>query len=113
MENNKKLRKFRLTTVLIAIPLFVLECGSIALWYFRGIWWPCIAIYVLFAIPFGIIFSKYYYEKIEYICPECHEQFKPKFREMFFASHTPKTRKLVCPKCGKKSYCVEVWGDKK
>lgn len=113
MENRKRLRRFRLATVLVAIPLLLLECGSIALWCIKGIWWPCIAVYVLLTIPFGIIFSKFYYEKVDYICPECHEQFKPKFREMFFAGHTPKTRKLVCPKCGKKSYCVEVWGDKK
>ena len=113
MENKKNLRKFRITVLLIAIPLGLLELGSIALWIFRGIWWPCVAVYVGLAIPFGILFSKIYYEKIDYICPECHEQFKPKFREVFLASHTPKTRKLVCPNCGKKSYCVEVWGDNK
>lgn len=113
MENKKKLRKFRVTAGLIAILLGLLEAGSINLWVFKGIWWPCIAVYVLLAIPFAIIFSKLYYEKIDYICPECHEQFKPKFREVFLASHTPKTRKLVCPNCGKKSYCVETWGDKK
>lgn len=113
MENKKRLRKFRITVILIAIPLCLLEIGSIALWYFKGIWWPCVAVYAGLAIPFGIIFTKLYYDKIDYICPECHEQFKPRFKEVFFASHTPKTRKLVCPKCGKKSYCVETWGEKK
>jgi DNA-binding transcriptional MerR regulator/DNA-directed RNA polymerase subunit RPC12/RpoP len=112
MENKKKLRKFRITTLLIAIPLGLLEIGSIVLWCYKGIWWPCVAVYVGLAIPFGIIFSKLYYQKIDYICPECHEQFKPRFREMFSAKHTPKTRKLVCPKCGKKSFCVETWGGK-
>ena len=52
----------------------------------------------------------YYYRNTAYICPQCHEIFKPSFREMFWASHTPKTRKLTCVKCGHKGFCVETWG---
>ena len=33
---------------------------------------------------------------------------KGKFKEGFFANHTPKTRKLTCPACGKKSFCIET-----
>ena len=111
MENKKNLRNFRIKMLLSAIPIGILEWGSIALWYFNGIWWPFV-VYTAIAIPFSAVFTKIYYKKIDYICPDCRTQFKPSFRAMFYASHTPKTRKLVCPNCGKKSYCVETWGEK-
>ena len=46
-----------------------------------------------------------------YICPQCHEVFKPKFKAAFFAYHTPTTRKLTCPKCGHKGHCVETYSE--
>jgi DNA-directed RNA polymerase subunit RPC12/RpoP len=61
------------------------------------------------AIPFAIIMSRYYYKHVAYICPECHRVFRPTFKEMFFAAHTPKTRKLTCTACGHKGFCVETW----
>lgn len=112
MENKKKLRKFRLTTLAAALPLGALQWAAILLWVLKGIWWLA-PVWLAAAVPFGVIFTKRYHEKVDYICPECRGQFKPSMREMFFAGHTPNTRKLVCPFCGKKSYCVEVWGDKK
>ena len=47
---------------------------------------------------------------VKYICPECHEVFKPTMKEAFWANHTPTTRKLTCSKCGHKGFCVEIWG---
>jgi DNA-directed RNA polymerase subunit RPC12/RpoP len=64
------------------------------------------------AVPFGIWVSKYYFDHVAYICPECHEVFKPRFKEMFWAYHTPKMRRLTCPKCGRKGLCVEVYDEK-
>ena len=46
--------------------------------------------------------------KIAYICPNCHQLFQPTYREFVFARHTPKTRKLTCPHCHEKSYCLET-----
>lgn len=107
MNNRKKLRKIRVNLLLMAIPLELIEAGLLALWIIKGIWWP----YVLGLIPIiglGIWISHYYFSNVNYICPECHTVFKPKFREAFWASHTPRTRKLTCPHCAKKSYCVET-----
>jgi DNA-directed RNA polymerase subunit RPC12/RpoP len=47
---------------------------------------------------------------VKYICPECHEVFKPTMKEAFWANHTPTARKLTCPACGRKGFCVEIWG---
>ena len=38
----------------------------------------------------------------------CHETFQPGMREFVFAAHTPKTRKLTCPHCGHRGYCMEL-----
>ena len=40
-----------------------------------------------------------------YECKHCGERFVPKMKAYIFAPHTPTTRRLKCPKCGKKSYC--------
>ena len=65
---------------------------------------------ILLVIPFGIWAIRYYYRKTAYICPQCHEVFRPTMKEMIFANHTPKTRKLTCTKCGHHGFCVEMYG---
>ena len=40
-----------------------------------------------------------------YECKHCGERFVPTMKAYIFAPHTPTTRRLKCPKCGKKSYC--------
>ena len=109
MEGKKKLSAVHRNMILPAIPLGILQWASILLWIFKGIWWPFV-IWVILAIPYGIWASRYYYRNTAYICPQCHETFKPAFKEALFAKHTPKTRKLTCAKCGHRGFCVETWG---
>ena len=110
MKQKNKLSKMRLVMVLSGLPLSLVQCAAIVLWITKGLWqffviWACVA------IPWGIIVSTYYYKHVAYICPECHEVFKPRFKEMFWAYHTPKMRRLTCPKCGHKGLCIEVYAD--
>jgi len=114
MEGKKKLRAVHRNMILPAIPLGILQWASILLWALKGIWWP-FAVWVVLAIPYGIWATRYYYRNTAYICPQCHEVFRPAFREMLFAKHTPKTRKLTCTKCGHHGFCVETYdgGDDK
>ena len=111
MKHKKTREKMILTMVLSAIPVEVLECAAFIFWIATGIWWP-FAVWTCVAIPWAIIISRYYYTHVSYICPECHEIFKPRFKEMFWAYHTPKMRRLTCPKCGQKGLCIEVYTDK-
>lgn len=107
MTNKKELRRIHITMILTAIPLGILQWSSIILWITRGIWWLFL-VWAVVAIPYGVILSRWYFRKVAYICPQCHEVFKPGFREAFWARHTPATRKLTCPSCGHHGFCVEV-----
>ena len=109
MESRKKLTKMRTAMILAGIPVGVLQWFSIIFWIVKGIWQPFI-VWILIAIPFGVIASRYYYRNVDYICPECHEVFKPTKKEAFFSRHTPATRKLTCTECGHEGFCVEIWG---
>jgi DNA-directed RNA polymerase subunit RPC12/RpoP len=40
-----------------------------------------------------------------YECKSCGEQFIPTMKAYLIGSHYGTTRKLKCPKCGKKTYC--------
>ena len=111
MKQKNKLTKMRWNMVLAGIPVAVLQWTSIILWITNGLWW-LFAIWACVAIPWGIAMSVYYYRCVAYICPECHEEFKPRFWEMFWAYHTPKMRRLTCPRCGHKGLCVEVYAEK-
>ena len=110
MANKKELFKIRRNMILIALPFNVLEWVAIALWIIKGIWWPFVVSLILM-IPVGIIISFYYMKRVKYICPECHTNFMPKKSELFWANHTPNTRKLTCPCCNKKRWCVETYND--
>ncbi len=109
MENKKKLSAMRRKILLPGIALGVLEWAAILLWILKGVWWP-FAVWTVLVIPYGIWSTRYYHRNTAYICPRCHGVFKPTFKEMFFASHTPKTRKLTCTECGHRGFCVETWG---
>ena len=111
MKNKNKLRKMRWTMVLTGIPVTALQWVSIVLWITHGLWWLFV-IWACVAVPWGIVVSINYFKRVAYICPECHEVFSPRFKEVFWAYHTPKMRRLTCPKCGHKGLCVEVYAEK-
>ena len=112
MKSKNKLRKLRWFMVLSGIPVTLLQLTSIVLWITVGLWWLFI-VWALVAAVWGSVVSIYYFRHAAYICPECHEIFKPSFKEMFWAYHTPTMRRLTCPKCSYKGLCVEVYDDKK
>ena len=108
MKNENELRKMRRLMAFTAIPVTAMQWIAIILGITKGLWW-LLAVWAALVIPWGIIISVYYFRRVAYICPECHEVFKPRSKEIFFARHTPKMRYLTCPKCGRKGYCLEVF----
>ena len=107
MKSKEKLKKVRTILLATAIPFGIIEWTSILLWIFQGIWWP-FALYGLLAIPYVVWLFRFCWRKVSYICPQCHAVFKPSKKEFFFAGHTLTTRKLTCPDCGRKGFCVET-----
>jgi DNA-directed RNA polymerase subunit RPC12/RpoP len=105
--SKKELKKIHTAMLLTGLPLSILQVSSIILWITKGIWWLFLT-WAVIAVPYGVIFSRWYFRRVAYICPQCHTVFKPTFKEAFWASHTPATRKLTCPSCGHHGFCVEV-----
>ena len=110
VKQKNKLKKMRWTMLLTGIPVTALQWTSIVLWITNGLWWLFV-IWAAVATVWGVAISKYYFDHAAYICPECHEVFKPKFWESFWAYHTPRMRRLRCPKCGYRGLCVEVYAE--
>ena len=110
MENKKKMRQLHTILLITGLPIDIIQWISIILWIFTGIWW-LFALWVLIAISYAIWVTKFYFNRVAYICPQCHEVFKPKLKEAIFARHTPTLRKLTCTYCGYKGFCVETYGE--
>ncbi|KRL29578.1 MerR family transcriptional regulator [Lactobacillus kefiranofaciens subsp. kefirgranum DSM 10550 = JCM 8572] len=68
------------------------------------------SIIVMLILVFGLtaFVTKFYYNQVEYICPNCETKFIPSLGKFIFSPHTPKFRKLECPNCHHKSYCLEI-----
>ncbi len=111
MKNKDNIKKVRTKMMIAAITCEIIEITTIILWITLGVWWPfVVSMAVMLAVILGWLLP-YYYKKVSYICPVCHEVFKPGFWEMFWAGHTPKTRKLTCPHCEEKKWCVETYDE--
>lgn len=109
MENKKKMKRLHTILLIFGIPLGIVQWTAIILWITVGIWW-LVVVWALLVIPYGILLSNFYFKRVVYICPQCHEVFKPNFKEAFWANHTPTLRKLTCTCCGYHGFCVETYG---
>ncbi|MEE1325982.1 MULTISPECIES: MerR family transcriptional regulator [Streptococcus] len=107
MKNQLSLKKVHRKMFFVFLPLIILQVGSVV-WAIvaRNFWIYLLAEIII--LPFAIWFAKVYAQNVAYVCPNCHHRFQPNFKTFFFAPHTPKTRKLTCPHCHEKSYCLEV-----
>ena len=108
LENKKEMKRFHAILLITGIPFSIFQWGSIILWITTGIWWPFL-LYALFVIPYAAWVTRYYFSRVAYICPQCHEVFRPNLKEAFWAKHTPTLRKLTCTHCGYKGFCVEIY----
>lgn len=111
MNSKKKLKKTHVTMLVIGLLMDAIQIGTLVLWIAKGIWQP-FAIAMPFVILMGVLMTWMYCKNTDYICAECNAQFKPTLSKFLFSNHTPKTRKLKCPKCSHIGYCIEVAAEK-
>ncbi|HEX3026956.1 MAG TPA: MerR family transcriptional regulator [Clostridia bacterium] len=111
MNSRKKLRKTHAVMLILGLVMDAIQIAALILWIVKGIWQP-FAIGMPIVILLGVLVTWMYCKNTDYICPECNVQFKPTLHDFLFSSHTPKTRKLTCPKCGHTGYCVETASQK-
>ena len=108
MENQKSWHhlQWRIYGSIVLISLLYLVSLLIVSYYFkdpRGLFIVCPAFVILVNL-----LVLHYRKQFEYLCPNCHKIFDPSFKEFALASHTPRTRKLTCPHCHMKAYCLEL-----
>lgn len=63
-------------------------------WYFIAV--PVI---LIFAVSYIILMSR------TYVCPECKNEFKPKWYRLSVGIHFNGKRIVTCPKCGRRGFC--------
>lgn len=73
--------------------------------------WLRVLLIVIGIIPFAIGIC--YTIRIEqiagyYECNNCHYKYVPLYKNVFFATHINRTRKIKCPKCNKKTWHKKV-----
>ena len=108
MENQKSWRHLQLRmygSIILATLLYIIAL-LIVIYYFkdpRGLFVVCPA----FVIATNLVVF-HYRKQFEYLCPNCHKIFDPSSKEFALAGHTPRTRKLTCPHCHVKTYCLEL-----
>lgn len=108
MKHKKRLTAIRRNLLLYGLLIDLIEWGAILFGILTGRWLIAVAVALPLVIVGGVVLSRYYFKNVSYLCPECHTVFRPKFKEAFFASHTPTARKLTCTSCGHKGFCIET-----
>lgn len=93
-----------LSIIVLLVPIILAAYLPIAEWkrvvlIFAGMI-PCV---VGFCFAMRIEQVAGYYE-----CKECGHRYVPTYKAMSFAPHMGRTRKMVCPACGKKSWQKKV-----
>lgn len=108
MQNKKKQRVVHAVMLVLGIVMDIFEIGSLILWIKTGIW-QLFLIGMIIVCLLGCFVLCFYFNRTAYICPQCHTVFKPKFKQAFFAKQRPNARKLTCPGCRHRGFCVEVY----
>lgn len=106
MIDERARKRWWATMIVVGILMDVAWMGTLALGILTGVWWPFpVALALVVAAGVWIVWRSVHHAT--FLCPACGAEFAPTGWQYFFSGHTPRTRKLVCPCCGKKDWCVE------
>ena len=114
MTRAKEQRDKELLTIEIFIGIIVsvtmFTCIFIASFVQMENWLKIILI-IIGVVPFAVGIT--YAIRIEqvagyYECNTCHYKYVPTYKSVLFAKHINRTRKMICPKCGKKTWQKKI-----
>ena len=94
----------------VIVSIILIVCVLVAS-YVDMQYWLKVTLIIVGFIPFIIGIS--YAIRIEqiagyYECDNCHYRYVPTYKSVLFAMHINRTRKMKCPKCGKKTWQKKV-----
>ncbi|WP_304466326.1 MULTISPECIES: MerR family DNA-binding protein [Lactobacillus] len=114
MNKESRLTSLRRKMWLFGFSILLIEVVGIVSAYqfkqnnFLSAMWLSIAMMLVLVLGLTATLTKYYYDQVEHLCPNCGNKFVPNLTTFIFSAHTPKFRRLVCPNCHQKSYCLEI-----
>ena len=100
----KNKTKYFITFGLVILSTILLIASTIITEHNKDLWWTILVSSIIF-VGLIVICFYYYIKVVEFVCPKCNAQFKPKASETVWAMHTVTKRYLKCPKCGKYHWC--------
>lgn len=106
MNDEKARTRWWIIMIIIGVFMDAAWIGTLVLGIVTGVWWPFPVALVAVAL-IGAWEVRYYSAHSTYLCPVCGADFRPKLGAYFWSNHTPRTRKLTCPCCHQKDWCVE------
>lgn len=108
MEEKQHLRRVHGRLLIYGIIIDVIEVAALVYGFLQGNWWPFASVFVL-ALIGGVLVARLYLHTVNYVCPNCQTVFKPSDWSAFWAPHNAKARRLTCPHCHQRNFCVEVY----
>lgn len=106
MNDRKALLRWHAVMLVGGLCMDVAWIGTLIYGILTGVWWP-FPLGLVFAVLVGTWLVVHTDAHSTYLCPVCHAEFRPKLWDFFFAGHSATTRKLTCPCCDEKDWCIE------
>lgn len=106
MNDEKARTRWWIVMIVIGVFMDAAWISTLVLGIVTGVWWP-FPVALVFVAAVGTWEVRYYSAHSTYLCPVCGAEFRPKLGAYFWSSHTPRTRKLTCPCCHRRDWCVE------
>lgn len=106
MNDERARKRWWAVMVVVGILMDAAWIGTLVYGIVTGTWWP-FPVALVFVVIAGMWMVLTYGAHVTYLCPVCGAEFRPKLGAFFVSNHTPRTRKLTCPCCGQKDWCVE------
>lgn len=111
--NDERARKmWWATMIIVGIFMDIAWIGTLVLGIITSMWWPFPLALVFVAVA-GVWMIWRNQHHATFLCPACGAEFMTTFWRYLFSGHTPRTRKLTCPCCGLKDWCVERYHAKR